>query len=244
MPDNKSFLPDQKDVVKVLNIPPAPAPAGGAATPAFRILRTNLLDPYEKPIPKAEIEASPLTAAAAGDDFAGTDRKAAKISISDAYMEPFDDLSDLVKSLTSDAKMVKLKIPLGPDSDRVQEEERNVHVDVWLYAASRENDNDFHTILGRDPDTTPRLFMNAEVSGLPPGGDARQTLKDVRDALEAIVQQTPGLGYDFYDPPIPITVEGSLFFDATHAKGGKPGPAKVKPKSIWEIHPVTTLEAR
>lgn len=247
MPDRASFLPDEKDVVKI--IPPAAgiAEAGPvAATPAFQILRTNELDPYERRRPEEEIAASPeALAATGGDDFAGKDRKAAKISIATADMETFADLPSLLNSLTADSDMADLGIDLGPDSDRVDQEERNVHADVWLYAASRENDNDYHTILGSDPDAPPQLFMNAEVSGLPPDeGTVRDTLKGVRDAFEGLVQNTPGLGYDFYDPPIAITVEGSLFFDATHAHGSTPGPKSAKPATIWEIHPITSLQAR
>ena len=34
----------------------------------------------------------------------------------------------------------------------------------------------------------------------------------------------PGLTYDFYDPPIPLEIDGSLFFDLSHVTGGRPGP--------------------
>ena len=53
----------------------------------------------------------------------------------------------------------------------------------------------------------------------------------------------PGFGYDFYDPPIPIEVEGSLFFDASHARGTPPGPAKLRPHMprIWEVHPISKI---
>lgn len=257
MADDKSYLPDPDHVVQTISFDQAahaaaavaPAAAASAAPPTFRILRTNELDPYEKPKSHTTIAASAMLAAADGDDFTGKDRRKAKISISDAKVETFDDLSDLLDSLESDAKMAKHKPKIDakdPKSDRVEEEKRNVRVATWLYAASRENDNDFHIILGRDPEEPQRRYMNAEVSGLPPANSsARPKLKAVRTSFAAVVQQqTPGLGYDFYDPPIPVTVQGSLFFDMTHAKGSKPGPASVKPKTIWEIHPITNIKPR
>src|SRR5690242_21161289 len=42
------------------------------------------------------IAASAVKAAAGGDNFAGTDRKKAKLSISNAKVEKFGDLSDLL----------------------------------------------------------------------------------------------------------------------------------------------------
>jgi hypothetical protein len=46
-----------------------------------------------------------------------------------------------------------------------------------------------------------------------------------------------------YDPPIPIEVEGSLFFDMSHANGQGPGPATLRKDipTIWEIHPVSKI---
>ena len=49
--------------------------------------------------------------------------------------------------------------------------------------------------------------------------------------------------YDFYDPPIPIQVEGSLFFDMSHATGQRPGPQSLKSRmpTIWEVHPISSI---
>ena len=53
----------------------------------------------------------------------------------------------------------------------------------------------------------------------------------------------PGGTYDYYDPPIPVEVEGSLFFDMTHATGQRPGPQSLKSRmpTIWEVHPITKM---
>ena len=240
-------LPNPATVVETREVVidrPAPTP-GPPQT--FRILRTNQVDEYEPELPVGAV----LTArppAAAGDNFQGTARRAAKISISDADVEDFDDLKDLINSLTSDQDMIDLDLPDDRDSDRVDEEQRNVRVRAFIYAASREDDNDFHVIIGRPPNAS-RLFMNVEVSGLPPSSSThRATLKGVRDAYKTFFRNhpdnLPGTSYDFYDPPIPVLIGGSLFFDVTHASGGRPGPQDLRDDipTIWEIHPVTSLE--
>src|SRR5262249_10742529 len=186
------------------------------------------------------------TFAAAGDDFAGTDRKAAKLSVSKAKTEAFKDLKDLVATLVPDAQMIRHKPAIKKDASqaRVKEEERNVRVQAFLYAASRENDNDFHLILGRGPKAAP-MYMTMEISGLPPKKSQSFTaIKRARDAYKQFFgSKLPGPSYHFYRPPIPVEIEGSLFFDITHAKGGHPGPEDLRPDipTIWEVHPVTAL---
>ena len=225
---------------------PGLAAAEGART--YRIIRTAELDPYEKPISREELAALTFESIeAAGDDFRGTSRRAAKISIADADIEVFDDLSDLLDSLVAEEDMVDHdpRITTDRDSDRVEEEIRNVQVRAFLYAASREKDNDYHLILGRDPELSPPLYMTMELSGLPPAGDdSFDTLKAARDAYKDFFgSDLPGTSYDFYDPPIPVEIGGSLFFDMSHASGSRPGPQSLRDDmpTIWEVHPVTEI---
>jgi hypothetical protein len=107
-----------------------------------------------------------------------------------------------------------------------------------------EGDNDFHLIIGRDPNKAAK-YMTAEISGLPPNNsDSFDSLDAARTAyFEFFGDGLPGTGYDYYDPPIGVEIEGSLFWDATHATGGRPGPQKLRPKMpvVWEIHPVTKI---
>lgn len=239
-------LPNPATVVETRDlVVDRPAPTPGPPT-TFRILRTNQVDEYEPELSPGAVLAA--RARAAGDNFGGTARRAAKISIADAELEDFDDLKDLIDSLTSDQDMIDLDLSDDRDSNRVDEELRNVRVRAFIYAASREEDNDFHVIIGRSPDRS-RMFMNVEVSGLPPSNSPhRPTLKTVRDGYKDFFKNhpdnLPGTSYDFYDPPIPVLIGGSLFFDVTHATGGKPGPKDLRDDipTIWEIHPITNLE--
>jgi hypothetical protein len=220
--------------------------AAAQPTTVYRIIKTNEIDGYEPAAGAQEMAVSGF-AAPTGDNFKGTARKAAKLSLATATMQQYQDLKNLIKSLAPDADMINHvpKIKTTATSDRVQEEKRNVKVKTFLYAASRENDNDFHLILGRDPTKTPEMYMTMELSGLPPTTSASfAKLKAARDAYKAFFgADLPGLTYDFYDPPIPVRVEGSLFFDIGHATGQRPGPKSLKSRmpTIWEVHPISKI---
>jgi len=122
----------------------------------------------------------------------------------------------------------KPKIPTGPTSGRVKEEERNVGVAAFLYAASREADNDFHLIVGRDHTLAPEMYMTIggfgiTSKGVTPPSISRISIPPGGHFKKFFGTKLPGMTYDFYDPPIPIKIEGSPFFDMTHATGSRPG---------------------
>jgi len=227
------------------------ARATAAPAPVFTILVTDQVDPYDKRLSAraaAALRARPF--APVSNNFAGTSRKAAKISTSGAKFEKFNDLKALVNSFSDDAKMIKRKPKIATDakSNRVDEEKRNVRVSAFLYAASREDDNDFHLIIGSDPKGRKLVCLTMEISGLPPKKAASfDDLKKARDDFKNLLDnKLPGSGYHFYRPPIPITIGGSLFFDITHAKGGRPGPKDLRPSipTIMEVHPVREIAFR
>ena len=197
-------------------------------------------------LPSGSRDVVPL-AAPQSDKYAGTARKAAKLSTASAPVEQFTDLQDLIQTLPAHSTMANHtpKIKTTATSNRVAEEKRNVKVTVFLYAASREDDNDFHLILGRDPAKSPPVYFTMELSGLPANNAASfAKLKAARDAFKAFFgTELPGQDYDFYSPPIPVEVEGSLFFDMSHATGNRPGPASLRSKMpvVWEVHPITRI---
>lgn len=211
------------------------------------IIRTNQVDGYEaKPKSNAEVMAAPHIMAAAGDNFQGTSRREAKISIAEGPTEIFDDVKALIESLPAESAMINHQPKIGRDkkSGRVEEEKRNVRVRAWIYAASRENDNDFHLIVGRSPSKSP-MYMTMEVSGLPPKSAASYAkIKSARNSYKSYFTDLPGAGYDFYKKPIAVEISGSLFFDITDATGGRPGPEDLRGDMpvIWEVHPVTKLK--
>ena len=250
-------LPDPKSVVAEIpfsapgeKMPTTEAP--GAPPPRFRIIRTNEVDQYEKPPSKASVAESVFVEAPPpGDNFKGTSRKASKLFISDAKTEKFKDLGDLIKTFPAHKDMRKKKIATDAKSKRVPEENRNVRLTAFLYAASVEDDNDYHLIFGRDPDAGGQeVYMTMELSGLPPSNfKSRKALETARKAFKKFFQtnfagQLPGKSYDFYDPPIRVDIEGSLFWDASHAKGSRPGPKSLRDKMpvVWEVHPIAKIK--
>lgn len=228
----------------------------------FKIVKSTEIDSYEaspsaRALQKALLGRKPSGAALMkamkkpapkGDNFGGTQRKAAKITIAPGRTKRFKTVSTLIASLPTDDQMIKRKpkIGKGANSGRVPEEMRNVGVPAFLYAASREDDNDFHLIIGGDPQGTPEMYMTAELSGLPPKtSPAFAKLNTARTAYKKFFgTNLPGMTYDFYSPPIPVKVKGSLFFDVGHATGSRPGPASLKSRmpTVWEVHPITSIE--
>jgi hypothetical protein len=212
----------------------------------YHLIKTTERDEYE-PQEKDSVAALEAKKPAPADNFTGKDRKAAKLSIGTGRVEN-SDLQQVLKSLPTDASMGSHKPPitLDPTSGRVTEEQRNVKVRAFLYAASREADNDFHFIVGHDA-KLPTVFMNMELSGLPPAGSpSSAAITNARNAYKAFLaahptDHVPGPGYVRYVPPVPIEVQGSLFFDITHLKGTHPGPHDIRPNTVWEIHPITAI---
>jgi hypothetical protein len=247
-----------------------PKPGG----PSYRILKTTETDTYERtptavafrkalagqkqPVVSSLVAAAKLSpakpqagldaaAAARSDNFAGTDRKAAKLSIASSPTQTYKDVSQLIATLPSVDQMVALNISQLATSNRVSVENRNIHVTGFLYAASREADNDFHLIVGLDPKGGTETYMTMEVSGLPPANaPSYAALNATRTAYKNFFtnKNLPGAGYHFYQPPIPVQADGSLFFDVKHAKGQAPGPPSLKSRmpTIWEVHPVTNIK--
>lgn len=223
----------------------APLTPGGSH---YRIIVTDEVDQYEKPLRTEELsEAAFEKVRQRGENFTGTARRAAKISIANAPIEEFDDLTSLIDTFPSIDEMRDHvpHITTGKNSNRVAEEQRNVRVRVWIYAMSREDDNDFHLILGRAPGADP-LYMTMELSGLPPANSPHfAKLKAAREAFKTgLNNDTPGTGYEFPEPPIPVEIEGSLFFDMSHINpGSRPGPSKLRQHmpTICEVHPISKI---
>jgi hypothetical protein len=244
-------LPDPAAVIEEENFTPQRPPgatrglhAGEVST--YRILKTTEVDAYDEPAPAADTTRG-LAPVPPGNAYHGTSRKAAKLTIGTGALEVLPDLQALIGSLPADGSMIAHHPAIADTagSARVPEENRNVQVRAFLYAARRETDNDFHLIIGRDRQLAPHLYMTMELSGLPPQASATYaTMQSVRDAFTHFFgTHLPGVGYEYYDPPIPIQIGGSLFFDVHHAVGPHPGPSKLQPDmpTIWEVHPVTNI---
>jgi hypothetical protein len=178
--------------------------------------------------------------------FLGKDRKSAKTSVSAARTENFENVATLFKSLPSDDHMRSLTphISKKPESARVDDENRNVTVKTaYLFSIKRESDNDFHVIIGSSRDTATAVLLNVEISGLPDTASAYyEVLKKVREKFIARFGNIC-TKKSFFNNPVNVEVSGSIFYDIDHPAGSvKFGT--LRPKSSWEIHPVTGIEFR
>ena len=180
----------------------------------------------------------------AGDVFAGTGRRDAKTSLADGDIEHYARISDLRAKLMRDQYMLSLGIPASPESERSVAEQRNVVVGGFIYAVKKESDNDFHLIVGDRYCSVGSCLMTVEISGLPAAvtNPNRAHLTDVRAKFIAHFEgKEPGRSrYTKFDPPIHVTLTGSLFFDVDH-EAGVVGPAGLKPDTAWEIHPLSDI---
>ncbi|MFL5741465.1 MAG: hypothetical protein ACJ75B_14670 [Flavisolibacter sp.] len=209
---------------------------------------------YPITIEKGEVENEVSTEAAnppcSGENFDGSDRKKAKLSFSTAAQQTYATLSDLLQTLPADNVMGNHNpaISTGPNSARVQEEQRNVYVKkAWIYTFSREGDEDFHTIIGTTATpTASTTYFNIEVSGLPAANASSSSkIKSARAAFKKFFNLTGSCSGGYVavmQQPIEIEFKGSLFFDQLHFAGhASIGHGVAKPKTYWEVHPVSFI---
>ena len=136
--------------------------------------------------------------------------------------------------------------------ERFPEELRNVRIkDCWILVVKyekshiqngkRSGDNDFHLVVGSSPTPTVGQRMNMEVAGLPPnGGPDKDKLLQARKTFLSMCAHTPPAGkFAPFNPPIHVSIEGSLFFDGEHTA------TQIAPsyhlKTTWEVHPITKI---
>ena len=176
--------------------------------------------------------------------FTGTDRRGAKTSLASGLIEPYPSVVSLRSTLRTDDYMRSLGIRRSAGSGRSAEEQRNTRVDGFIYAAKKESDNDFHLIVGDRLCTQGSCLITVEISGIPAelSNPDRRALIDARcKFLAHFSGKEPGRSqYIKYDPPLHVSVTGSPFFDVDHP-AGIVGPAKLKPDTAWEIHPVSDI---
>jgi hypothetical protein len=173
--------------------------------------------------------------------FKGHARAEAKTTLAHARIEKFKTLADLVAAIPTDDFMLNYEPPIDRDTPRVAEESRNVAVCAWIVATKREDDNDYHVMLS---DASGEVIFNAEMSGIPATGNKtnRRKLLAARVSFETFVSEDGRKtgNYTGWGDPVPVYIEGSLFYDTEHRPGAV-GPSWARPKSSWEIHPISKI---
>jgi len=180
------------------------------------------------------------------DVFAGVYRKTAKTSFSSASVQKFSTLNGLFAPLPTDSKMSQ-KFPgllAKADTVRVASERRTVKVPAWIYWVADESDRDFHIILGSTAHlTTATIFMNSEVSGLPPAHPTRSPFPQRRTGIRKILATHENIN-GLFKTPVPVFVTDSLLWDGEHRSPNNVGPEGLRPTKAWEIHPIKLLAER
>ena len=173
--------------------------------------------------------------------FDGSYRKTAKTSIAthNAAGTSLTKLINRVLALDNES------ISVSSTSPRITIEDSVVTlISVYLYAIARETDEDYHIIIGTSANPATAKFFNIESSGLPAtGSPAFAKIKMAREKVIALLggmERCSGGYVKFNDHP-KVKIIGSLFYDKEHAHN-IPGPAGSKPKTAWELHPVTEFK--
>ena len=226
--------------------------------------------PVTQPVtpPSARPEAQPSTGLApvpstgaespeVNEEFRGHHRGRAKtryavVGGTLAPLEEFDGLEALLAFLRPQIDpIMRYRYPHISEADtdltqRVAEERHNVSVAAYIHAVKHESgpggDNDFHVMLGSSSTPGAGIFLTAEASALPSDGPDRGLLANARQELLSIVGSCRcNEHFRQVSPPIHVRVSGSLFFDGVHATGSV-GPKYAKPSTVWEIHPILSIE--
>lgn len=191
---------------------------------------------------------TPSPTATGSEVFKGKFRPEAKTSYASAHKEKVTDVESLLNDLPTDANMTKLHHELvAKDSkhqnhvSRIPEEKRNVTVNAWLYWMGHQSDNDYHLILGDTSElSSGTVFMNVEISGLPPDEPSKQPFVRLRSEFVKVLTIIPNKKGAFVNP-LPVRITGSLLWDGEHRNPNNVGPKKpvdIRPKKAWEIHPI------
>lgn len=181
--------------------------------------------------------------------FTGTIRGDVKTSFVNLAADTFESIKKLRNWLPDDEFMHKSTEAKYNNSPRTKEENHNVYLeDVWIFGVKREDDNDFHLIIGSSKSLEKEQpLLTAEISGLPDSAseyfavlaEARNTLIDYfgdnskKEMVFVASEKHPPIHLDF--------ICGSLFFD-NHHYGGHSKISNYKVFSAWEIHPVTKIK--
>jgi hypothetical protein len=182
-----------------------------------------------------------------GNIFYGRERAYAKTHRSEGPTYVAETINDLLESelILPDIDMRKMNISLHEESRRtVPEEDRDVELDTaYIYGIYREPNNDYHIILGNGEMTLKKMRLISAIVSALPGDDIDPDLERVRKQIVERFGDIP-CGSDKWKPveyPIPVKITGSLFFDLSHLPGIA-GFGEFRPKTSWQIRPVTHLE--
>jgi hypothetical protein len=216
----------------VLPTPPVTLPTD---TPADKITDPdNLIVTFKKP-----------SSAVYLNTFGGVVRAEAKTTVADRKTEMMFSVNEVLKSLPTDSYM--RAIGVRDNSPRSVDENRNVFIrTAYIFSIKKEDDGDFHVIIGDLVNGEKVNLMTAEIAALPADTTTKSyalLARSRRQLYERYPDFFEGRRASFIPKSVfpMIAIRGSLFFD-THHTAGQIGSGSAKPETVWELHPVTYLE--
>ncbi len=202
----------------------------------------------ENPSIESEIDTTLKHDPGLQDVFRGSIRASVKTSFVNLPTDTFQSIKELRNWLPDDEYMHKSTEAKTNTAPRTKEENHSICLaDVYIFGIKREDDNDFHVILGSSKSLEKsQPFLTAEISGLPDSTSpffailaaVRHHFKnwigtDISKELVFVASKK--------NPPIHLDyISGSLFFD-NHHYGAHSKVDSYKVFSAWEIHPVTKI---
>ena len=176
--------------------------------------------------------------------FTGVTRATAKTTnVSRNVYNSFGSIREVFRKyrLPSDSVM---RQRIRSHSPRINTEKKGVILkNAYLFAFKKQRDNDYHLIVGDHPNITKAFLMTMEITGLPAKPDPllERARTDFIDAFR-LNDDLSMQAYLVFTDPVPVHVEGPLFFDVTHRAGSvgpRKGKVRFKLRTAWEIHPIT-----
>ena len=187
----------------------------------------------------------------AEDIFEGSHRATPKTTVvHGGESETFEDIDGLIGYFESPTRRQEQwwgTVITKTTEERNQEIELvNVTINnAWIYEISKQADNDYHLLIGVNPDADNGRYLNAEISGINPDSPDATNLWELRKSFKKQYQDSTGnsLPTGFTQPmkPIHIRVSGSIFLDADHGRRAV-GHGDIKNFTSWEIHPITNIQ--
>jgi hypothetical protein len=140
-------------------------------------------------------------------------------------------------------------------TDQPVKEDTLVTVSGWLYLVAFEGDDcDFHIQISPQPRTSadpPTKDDNSMIVEVPSGQYATSMADQVEGVrqwvIDNLLQKTPPKigSVHVMQHPVYVTVTGALFYDDAHVYlpdgGTGRGKKGLESKTLWELHPVTSL---
>ena len=140
-------------------------------------------------------------------------------------------------------------------TDGPVKEDKLVTISGWLYLVAFEADDcDFHIQISPQPRTSanpPTKDDNCIIVEVPSGEYAKEISGQVEGVRQWVIDKllaktAPKIGsVHVMQNPVYVTVTGALFYDDAHVymKDGTTGRGKkgMESKTLWELHPVTSI---